>query len=70
MQEYTLQIIHKAGKSHVDGDCLSRYPPEPNLVSQLNALEIGDPFLQGKSMVEEQHKNPFILNVTEQMIKD
>lgn len=36
LQEYTLAIVRKAGKARVDGDCLSRLPPEVEVPVQLH----------------------------------
>lgn len=53
LQEYTLQIVHKAVQIYGDGDCLSRYPPEENEGHQLNALELDDNVVGGHEIVEK-----------------
>lgn len=69
LQEYTLVIIHKAGKMHADVECLSRYPPNPPL-KQLNSVEVAEAFLQGRNIATEQRKDRFVQWVLENMKVD
>lgn len=56
LQEYTLTILHEASKAHVDGDCLSRYPPEAGGPMKLIALEVEDPVFGWQDIILEQRK--------------
>lgn len=58
-----MTIVHKAGKAHFDGDCLSSYPQEAGGLMQLNALEVVDPVFGRQDVILEQKEDSFIPSI-------
>ncbi|OQV14199.1 hypothetical protein BV898_11552 [Hypsibius exemplaris] len=69
LQEYELRVIHKSGKTHADGDCLSRYPVPVSEEQQLFALKgVDDMHFDGVDMAAEQLKDVWIRETINSML--
>ncbi|UYV61202.1 hypothetical protein LAZ67_1003805 [Cordylochernes scorpioides] len=68
LQEYNVNVVYKNGRKHQDADCLSRNPIEAN-----NPGESGDdiPTLAALTdIVAEQRKDPVIVRISEECLKN
>ncbi|UYV71013.1 K02A2.6-like [Cordylochernes scorpioides] len=68
LQEYNVNVAYKNGRKHQDADCLSRNPIEAN-----NPGESGDdiPTLSALTdIVAEQRKDPVIVRISEECLKN
>lgn len=64
LQVYMLQNVHKLGKTHTDGDCLSPYHSEAKPVvaqtQQLNAVKMVEHLFCDTNMMYKQAKDKVV----------